>query len=76
MNCCHIGFQVLCKLHPVEFASYFHYCHSLTFDQRPDYAFLKRLFRDLFTREGMIFILPYSVSSNYSHDRTLLDNSF
>ena len=47
--------QVLCKSHPVEFASYFHYCHSLTFDQRPDYGFLKRLFRDLFTREGDYF---------------------
>ncbi|KAK6248567.1 hypothetical protein QUC31_020132, partial [Theobroma cacao] len=44
--------EVLCKSHPVEFASYFHYCHSLTFDQRPDYGFLKRLFRDLFLREG------------------------
>ncbi|XVF34878.1 hypothetical protein REPUB_Repub18cG0096400 [Reevesia pubescens] len=44
--------EVLCKSHPVEFASYFHYCHSLTFDQRPDYGFLKRLFRDLFTCEG------------------------
>eukprot|EP00262_Sarcandra_glabra_P007638 TRINITY_DN20533_c0_g2_i1.p1 TRINITY_DN20533_c0_g2~~TRINITY_DN20533_c0_g2_i1.p1 ORF type:complete len:428 (-),score=58.16 TRINITY_DN20533_c0_g2_i1:429-1712(-) len=47
--------EVLCKSHPVEFASYFHYCHSLTFDQRPDYGFLKRLFRDLFTREGYEF---------------------
>lgn len=45
--------QVLCKSHPVEFASYFHYCHSLTFDMQPDYGFLKRLFRDLFTREGL-----------------------
>ncbi|KAM7490425.1 hypothetical protein LguiA_033346 [Lonicera macranthoides] len=44
--------EVLCKSHPVEFASYFHYCHSLTFDQRPDYGFLKRLFHDLFIREG------------------------
>ncbi|KAK7851347.1 casein kinase 1-like protein 3 [Quercus suber] len=44
--------EVLCKSHPVEFASYFHYCHSLTFDQRPDYGFLKRLFHDLFDREG------------------------
>jgi hypothetical protein len=25
----------------------------LTFDQDPDYGFLKRLFRDLFTREGI-----------------------
>ncbi|XP_042468831.1 casein kinase 1-like protein 4 isoform X1 [Zingiber officinale] len=47
--------EVLCKSHPVEFASYFHYCHSLTFEQQPDYGFLKRLFRDLFTREGYEF---------------------
>ncbi|XP_048637680.1 casein kinase 1-like protein 3 isoform X1 [Brassica napus] len=47
--------EVLCKDHPVEFASYFHYCHTLTFDQRPDYGFLKRLFRDLFSREGYEF---------------------
>ncbi|XP_061350901.1 casein kinase 1-like protein 3 [Gastrolobium bilobum] len=44
--------EILCKSYPVEFASYFHYCHSLEFDQRPDYGFLKRLFRNLFTREG------------------------
>ncbi|XP_057447180.1 casein kinase 1-like protein 3 [Lotus japonicus] len=47
--------EVLCKSYPVEFASYFHYCHSLTFDQRPDYAFLNRLFRELFSREGYEF---------------------
>ncbi|XP_021597353.1 casein kinase 1-like protein 3 isoform X2 [Manihot esculenta] len=47
--------EVLCKSLPVEFVSYFHYCHSLTFDQRPDYGFLKRLFRDLFAREGYEF---------------------
>ncbi|XP_057738398.1 uncharacterized protein LOC130955536 [Arachis stenosperma] len=44
--------EMLCKSYPVEFASYFHYCHSLTFDQLPDYGFLKRLFRELFSREG------------------------
>ncbi|KAG2713084.1 hypothetical protein I3760_04G158500 [Carya illinoinensis] len=56
--------EVLCKSHPVEFASYFHYCHSLTFDQRPDYGFLKRLFRDLFAREGIdpqSLVIPLSL---------------
>ncbi|KAB5514023.1 hypothetical protein DKX38_027929 [Salix brachista] len=47
--------EVLCKSHPVEFASYFHYCHSLTFNQKPDYGFLKRLFHVLFAREGFEF---------------------
>ncbi|CAL9227239.1 unnamed protein product, partial [Arabidopsis halleri] len=51
--------EVLWKNHPVEFASYFHYCHTLTFDQCPDYGFLKRLFRDLFSREGYEFDFIY-----------------
>ncbi|KAL6974818.1 non-specific serine,threonine protein kinase [Sarracenia purpurea var. burkii] len=38
--------------YPTEFASYFHYCRSLRFDDKPDYAYLKRIFRDLFIREG------------------------
>jgi hypothetical protein len=45
--------QVLCKAYPSEFASYFHYCRSLRFDDKPDYAYSKRIFRDLFIREGM-----------------------
>lgn len=45
-------FQALCRGYPTEFASYFHYCRSLRFDDKPDYAYLKRLFRDLFIREG------------------------
>lgn len=45
--------QVLCKSYPTEFTSYFHYCRSLRFEDKPDYSFLKRLFRDLFIREGM-----------------------
>ncbi|KAF7830120.1 casein kinase I-like isoform X1 [Senna tora] len=56
--------EILCKSYPVEFASYFHYCHTLTFDQRPDYGFLKRLFHDLFTREGY--------ESDYIFDWTIL----
>ncbi|KAH1244989.1 Casein kinase 1-like protein 3 [Glycine max] len=44
--------EMLCKSYPAEFATYFHYCQSLTFDQHPDYGYLKRLFRDLFKREG------------------------
>eukprot|EP00252_Welwitschia_mirabilis_P023606 TRINITY_DN671_c0_g3_i1.p1 TRINITY_DN671_c0_g3~~TRINITY_DN671_c0_g3_i1.p1 ORF type:complete len:483 (+),score=82.30 TRINITY_DN671_c0_g3_i1:255-1703(+) len=47
--------EALCKSYPSEFASYFHYCRSLRFDDRPDYAYLKRIFRDLFIREGFQF---------------------
>lgn len=44
--------QALCKSYPSEFISYFHYCRSLRFEDKPDYSYLKRLFRDLFIREG------------------------
>ncbi|KNA13910.1 hypothetical protein SOVF_112380 [Spinacia oleracea] len=47
--------EVLCKSYPSEFVSYFHYCRSLRFEDKPDYAYLKRLFRDLFIREGYQF---------------------
>ncbi|XP_041002208.1 casein kinase 1-like protein 2 isoform X1 [Juglans microcarpa x Juglans regia] len=47
--------EALCRSYPTEFASYFHYCRSLRFDDKPDYAYLKRLFRDLFIREGFQF---------------------
>ncbi|OAY79056.1 Casein kinase I isoform delta-like [Ananas comosus] len=47
--------EALCRGYPSEFASYFHYCRSLRFDDKPDYPYLKRLFRDLFIREGFQF---------------------
>ncbi|CAN1232082.1 Casein kinase 1-like protein 10, partial [Linum grandiflorum] len=46
---------VLCKSYPSEFTSYFHYCRSLRFEDKPDYAYLKKLYRDLFVREGYQF---------------------
>ncbi|XBH95262.1 hypothetical protein VPH35_085853 [Triticum aestivum] len=47
--------EVLCKSYPSEFISYFHYCRSLRFEDRPDYSYLKKLFRDVFVREGYQF---------------------
>ncbi|KMZ58754.1 Casein kinase I-like [Zostera marina] len=44
--------EALCRGYPTEFASYFHYCRSLRFDDKPDCSYLKRIFRDLFIREG------------------------
>ena len=32
--------------------TYLNYCRSLRFEDRPDYAYLRRLFKDLFFREG------------------------
>jgi len=44
--------EVLCKGLSGEFATYLSYCRSMRFDDRPDYPYLRRLFRDLFYREG------------------------
>lgn len=35
-----------------EFVTYFQYVRSLKFDEKPGYAFLRRMFRDLFAKEG------------------------
>ncbi|KAK9948001.1 hypothetical protein M0R45_003592 [Rubus argutus] len=47
--------EALCRGYPTEFASYFHYCRSLRFDDKPDYVYLKKIFRDVFIREGFQF---------------------
>ncbi|KAL5059725.1 hypothetical protein RYX36_031329 [Vicia faba] len=70
--------EVLCKSYPSEFGSYFHYCRSLRFEDKPDYSYLKRLFRDLFIREGYQFdyifdwtILKYPQISGSSRGRVV-----
>jgi len=39
---------LLCKHFPNEFTTYLNYCNALRFDDKPDYKYLRRLFRDLF----------------------------
>ncbi|CAK0795879.1 unnamed protein product [Prorocentrum cordatum] len=38
--------ESLCKGYPAVFASYLNYCRALRFEDRPDYAYLRRLFKD------------------------------
>ncbi|KAK2964366.1 putative Casein kinase I [Blattamonas nauphoetae] len=47
-----IPIEELCKGLPQEFATYLTYCRSLRFDEKPDYSYLRRLFRGLFNKEG------------------------
>lgn len=42
----------LCQGLPQEFCHVLHYIRSLRFDEAPDYRFLRRVFMDLFRREG------------------------
>ena len=42
-----------------EFANYLNYTRSLRFADKPDYAYLRKLFRDLFIRKGYVFDLVF-----------------
>ncbi|GJJ74974.1 casein kinase I homolog HRR25 [Entomortierella parvispora] len=44
--------DILCRGFPQEFSIYLNYVRSLRFDDKPDYSYLRKLFRDLFVREG------------------------
>lgn len=54
--------ELLCKDHPKEFADYLNYCRSLRFDAKPDYTYLRRIFRELFFRENFQLDLIYDWS--------------
>jgi len=44
--------ELLCKNFPLEFTVYLNFCRSLRFDEEPDYAFLRSLFRNVLCRQG------------------------
>ncbi|MCJ1461607.1 serine/threonine protein kinase [Pseudocyphellaria aurata] len=44
--------EELCADLPEEFRIYFDYIGSLDFDEKPSYSYLRKIFRNLFTREG------------------------
>ncbi|GLC46182.1 Casein kinase 1-like protein 8 [Pleodorina starrii] len=69
-------FEVLCKGFPQEFVLYFQYVRAQRFEEKPDYAYLRRLFRDLFAKEGWTWdyvfdwtILKYQRSANGNVER-------
>mmetsp|Transcript_45226 Transcript_45226/g.73657 ORF Transcript_45226/g.73657 Transcript_45226/m.73657 type:complete len:566 (-) Transcript_45226:813-2510(-) len=45
----------LCKDYPKEFGDYIQYARSVAFDEKPDYSFCKKLFRELFCKQGYSF---------------------
>jgi serine/threonine protein kinase len=74
------GVDELCKGYPVEFCNYLGYCRSLRFDDRPDYQYLRQLFRNLFHRQAFTYDymfdwnnLKFSSPQNGSNSKTNQD---
>lgn len=59
------GIKTLCEGYPPEFATYLNYARSLGFEDKPDYQYLRKLFRDLFVRQKFVM--------DYEYDWIILD---
>jgi serine/threonine protein kinase len=61
--------EALCEGFPQEFVTYFNAVDRPGFDEEPDYAGLRRMFRELFVREGFVFDYKYdwTVTRAISH---------
>ena len=44
--------EILCRGYPNEFLEYFTHCSSMSFEDRPDYRYLKRIMKELFKKQG------------------------
>jgi casein kinase 1 len=59
--------ELLTKGYPVDFTTYFQYCRSLRFDDKPDYSYLRKVFRDLFAREGALLVHSWAAAVVSTH---------
>ncbi|KAF5368522.1 hypothetical protein D9758_002451 [Tetrapyrgos nigripes] len=63
--------DLLCRGFPNEFGIFLNYTRALRFDDKPDYSYLRKLFRDLFVREGY----QYDYVFDWSVQRTQEDGA-
>jgi len=61
-------FETLCTGFPEEFLLYLKYCHNLGFEEKPNYDYVRKLFKDLFFRKGYDY--------DYKYDWVLLKHVF
>jgi hypothetical protein len=52
--------DILCSMCPVEFSIFLGYTRALRFEDKPDYAYICKLFHDLFVREGYCHGHPFA----------------
>lgn len=62
--------EELCMGFPTEFAVYLNYTRSLRFDDKPDYSYLKRLFRDLIVRSDFKYDYMFDWTTFKAEQRT------
>ncbi|KAF8595048.1 kinase-like protein [Ceratobasidium sp. AG-I] len=62
--------DLLCRGFPNEFGIFLNYCRALRFDDKPDYSYLRKLFRDLFVRKGYQYdyVFDWSAQESDSSD--------
>lgn len=81
-----IDLEMLCSDLPQEFGIYLNYCRNLKFDEKPDYGYLKKIFKELFVKNGYEYdyvydwlLIPYDKESddgNHELSRHLEDPNF
>ena len=63
-----ISIEELCQGYAPEFCTYLNYVRALRFDDKPDYAYLRKLFRDVYAREGYEYdhVYDWTIQKNAS----------
>eukprot|EP00928_Gymnodinium_smaydae_P083077 TRINITY_DN66349_c0_g1_i1.p1 TRINITY_DN66349_c0_g1~~TRINITY_DN66349_c0_g1_i1.p1 ORF type:complete len:411 (+),score=51.84 TRINITY_DN66349_c0_g1_i1:101-1333(+) len=49
-----MSIRTLCQGLPMVFQDYMNYCRALRFEDKPDYPFLRRMWKDMCTRKGYV----------------------
>ena len=68
--------DVMCKGLPVEVNNYVSYTRTLGFEDKPDYGFLRKMFRELFMREKyeLDFLYDWTISERVNFNHTVPSN--
>ncbi|KAI8073907.1 kinase-like domain-containing protein [Gongronella butleri] len=65
--------DALCRGLHQEFVIYLNYVRSLRFDDKPDYSYLRKLFRDLFVREGFQYDYVFDWTIRKMHEKKMAE---
>ena len=64
-----LSFLFLTKGYPAEFSTYLSYCRSLRFEEKPNYAYLQDLLKQLFYRERFLNVDQHLVVDHATEHR-------